>query len=74
MKIANRFFENKAKFIYLVKTVTDKNLIWLMLATMKFRTFSSRVLSQNVEIKLYKTMILSVVLYGPEFHSVTLGL
>jgi hypothetical protein len=36
-----------------------------MLATIQFRIlFSSRQLSKNVKIRVYKTMILPVVLYG----------
>jgi hypothetical protein len=44
-----------------------------MLATMQFRIFwSSRLLSRNVQIKRYKTIILPVVLYGCETLSLTL--
>jgi hypothetical protein len=44
-----------------------------MLATIRFRVFlSSRLLSRNVKVKKYKTIILSVVLYGCETWSFTL--
>jgi hypothetical protein len=43
-----------------------------MLATMQFRILSSRLLSRNVKIKIHKTIILSVVLYGCETSSLTL--
>ena len=33
----------------------------------------SRIHSKNLEIEIYKTIILSVVLYGCETWSVTLG-
>jgi hypothetical protein len=34
---------------------------------------SSRLLSRNVKLKIYKTIILPVVLYGCETWSLTLG-
>jgi hypothetical protein len=44
-----------------------------MLATIRFRVFwSSSLLSRNVKVKIYKTIILSVVLYGCETWSLTL--
>jgi hypothetical protein len=44
-----------------------------MLATMQFRNLlSSRLLSRNVKIKIYKTIILPVVLYGCEISSLML--
>jgi hypothetical protein len=47
--------------------------IWGTLATMQFRIFLSSCLqSRNVKIKLYKTIILPVVLYGCETWSLTL--
>jgi hypothetical protein len=43
-----------------------------MLATILFRIFlSSRLLSRNVKIETYKTIILPVVLYGCETWSLT---
>jgi hypothetical protein len=43
-----------------------------MLATIRFRVLSSRLLSRNVKVKMYKTIILPVVLYGCETWSLTL--
>ena len=37
-----------------------------MLAIIRCRTFSSSLLSKNLKIKLYRTIILTVVLYGCE--------
>jgi hypothetical protein len=42
-----------------------------MLATTQFRILSSRLLSRNVKIKIYKTIILPAVLYGCETLSLT---
>jgi hypothetical protein len=36
------------------------------------KSLSSRLLSRNVKVKIYKTIILSVVLYGCETGSLTL--
>jgi hypothetical protein len=45
----------------------------LVLATILFRTFSSsRLISENAQIKIYKTIILPVVLYGRETWSLAL--
>jgi hypothetical protein len=43
-----------------------------MLATIRFSLLSSRLLSRNVKVKIKKTIILPVVLYGCETWSVTL--
>jgi hypothetical protein len=43
-----------------------------MLATIWFSLSSSRLLSRNVKVKIYKTIILPVVLYGCEMWSLTL--
>jgi len=43
-----------------------------MLAIIRCRILSSRLLSRNLKIKVYRTIILPVVLYGCETWSLTL--
>src|SRR5215510_9571400 len=43
-----------------------------MLAIIRCRILSSRLLSKNLKIKIYRTIILPVVLYGCETWSLTL--
>jgi hypothetical protein len=43
-----------------------------MLATIRFSLLSSRLLSRNVKVKIYKTIILPVVLYGCDTWSLKL--
>jgi sorting nexin-29 len=82
IKILNRSFEDVAKFRYLGTTPADKNFVH---EEIKSRLnsgnacyhsvqslLSSRLLSRNVKVKIYKTIILPVVLYGCETWSVTL--
>jgi hypothetical protein len=72
----------RSKFKYLGKTVTNKNDIH---DEIKNRLnsenacyysvqnlLSSRLISKNIKIKIYKTVILPVVLYGCETWSLTL--
>jgi hypothetical protein len=79
IKIANKYFENVAKFRYLGTTITSQNLIQ---EKNKGRLnsgnachhsvqnlLSSRLLSKNLKIRIYKTIILPVVLYGGETWS-----
>jgi hypothetical protein len=44
----------------------------IMLTTIQSRIFSSRLLLKNINIRMYKTVILPVVLYGCETWSSTL--
>jgi hypothetical protein len=82
IKIANRFFEDMAKFRYLGTTLTDQIC---MREEIKSRLnsgnacyhsvqslLSSRLLCRNVKVKMYSTIILPVALYGCETFSFTL--
>jgi hypothetical protein len=81
IKIAYRCFEGMVKFGYLGTTLTDKiacmkrlraDKIWGMLVTIQFSLLSSSLLFRNIKVKIYKTMIFPVVLYGCETWSLTL--
>jgi hypothetical protein len=76
IKIAKRSFESVEKFKYLGTTLTDQKC---MNEEIKIRInsgnacyhsiqslLSSRLLSRNVKVIMYKTIILPVVLYGCE--------
>jgi hypothetical protein len=82
IKTANRSFEGVAKFKYLRTTLTDQNY---MQEEIKSRLnsgndcyhsvkslLSSCLLSRNIKVKIYKTILLPVVLYGCETWSLTL--
>jgi hypothetical protein len=71
-----------AQFKYLVKRVTNQNLIQdeikrkLNSGNASYHSVqnfsSSRLLSKNIKIRNFKTIILPVVLYGCETWSLTL--
>jgi hypothetical protein len=83
LKIESRSFEGVAKFRCLGTTLTDQN--WLQ-EEIKSRInsgnacyhsvhslLSSHLLSRNVKVKIYKTIILPFVLYECETWSLTLS-
>jgi hypothetical protein len=82
IKIANRTFKNVPQFKYLGTTVTNQNLIREEIKRSSNsgnacyhsvqNLLSSRLLSKNLRIRIYKTIILPVVLYGCETLSLTL--
>jgi sorting nexin-29 len=76
IKIANRWFENVSQFRYLGTTITNQNLIQeeikrrLNSGNACYHSvqnlLSSRLLSKNLKIRIYQTIILPMVLYGCE--------
>jgi hypothetical protein len=81
IKIANRSFENVAQFKYFAMTVTNQNLIQEEIKGRSSlgnacyhsiqKLLSSCLLSKNVKIRIYRTIILLVVLYGCATWSLT---
>jgi hypothetical protein len=82
IRIANRCLENVAQFKYLGTTVTNQNLIqeeikWSQNSGNACyysvqNLLSTRLLSKNIIIRVYKSIILPVVLIGCETWSLTL--
>jgi glycerol-3-phosphate O-acyltransferase len=78
IKMANRAFEDMAKFKYLQTTLTDQNCIHEEIKSRLIsenacyhsvqNLLSSRLLSRNVKVKTYKTIILPVALHGCDSH------
>jgi hypothetical protein len=82
MKIGNRSFENMSHIKYLGTTIIDQNLIQkeikgrLNSSNASYHSVHnllySHLNSKHLKLKIYKTLILPVVLYGCETYSLIL--
>jgi hypothetical protein len=82
IKTANRLFENVSQFKYLGMTVSNPNLFQeeikmrIISSNVCYHSvqnlLSSRLLSKHIKVRIYKTIILPVVLYGCETWFLTL--
>jgi hypothetical protein len=82
MEIGNGFFQNAEEFKYLGRTVTNETLIeeeikrTLNGSNACYQSFQNLLsfclLSGNVKFRIYKTIMLPVVLYGCEAWCLTL--
>jgi hypothetical protein len=82
IKLANRSFENASQLKYLGTTIINQNMIQEEIKRILNsgnacyhsvqNLLSSRLLSKIVKIRIYKTIILLVFLYGCETWSLTL--
>jgi hypothetical protein len=82
IKIRNRSFENVSQFKYLGTTAANKNFIQVEInkrlnsdnacCHSVQNLLSSRLLLKNVKVRIYKTIILPVVLYACETWSLPL--
>jgi len=83
MKIDNSYFERMEDFKYLETTLTNQNSIRVEIKSRlkpviacyhsAQNLLSPSLLPKNLKIKVYRTIILPVVLYGCETSSLTLG-
>jgi hypothetical protein len=74
MKIANKFFENVAKFEYLERTLINQNCMYEQIKSrlnweiacyhLVQNIFPRHMLSKNIKIKIHKIIFLLIGLHG----------